>query len=79
MNVIISSGLESIQLSPTPDRPTAMFSEPQIIARILEFTGYTIDDVVNNPVARNAVRGYYGLYRYIEARCELIGDRSAPG
>jgi hypothetical protein len=49
---------------------SAMFSESQIIGRILEFTGYTINDVINDPIARNAVRGYYGLYRFVERRCE---------
>ena len=76
MNVITSSGLGGAQISPLADRPMAMLSEAQIISRILDFTGYTIDDVVNNPVARNAVRGYYGLYRYIEARCEQIDSLS---
>ena len=42
MNVITSSGLGSTQISPIANRPTAMFSEAQIISRILEFTGYPI-------------------------------------
>lgn len=41
--------------------------------RVLEFTGLTLNDVVNDPIARNQVRGYYKLCRFVENRCDEIG------
>jgi hypothetical protein len=43
-----------------------------VLASILAFTGYTIDDVVNNPVAKNAVLGYYKVGREVLRRCEIV-------
>jgi hypothetical protein len=40
--------------------------------RILAYVGFTIDDVVNNPIAKNAVLGYYKLHRQIERRSEIV-------
>ncbi len=47
-----------------------VLTEAQALNRVLEFTGYTIHDVVNDPIVRNAVTGYYRLYRYVEWYCE---------
>ena len=69
MSVLSSLGLGTPRADSHRDGPVAMFSEAQILGRILRFTGYSIHDVVNDPIARNAVIGYYGLYRYIERRC----------
>ena len=40
--------------------------------RVLEFTGHSIDEVINDPIVRNEVVGYYKLYRYVERRCEAV-------
>jgi hypothetical protein len=34
--------------------------------RVLAFTGRSIDDVVNDPIAKNQVRGYFKLAKQIE-------------
>ena len=39
--------------------------------RVLAFTGRTIDDVVNDPMVKNQVYGYYKLYRQIERSSEV--------
>jgi hypothetical protein len=39
--------------------------------RILAFTRRTIDDVVNSPIAKNEVRGYYKLHRWVERESEI--------
>ena len=41
------------------------------LRRVLAFTGRTIDDVVNDPIAKNEVRGYYKLSRMIQRRGEV--------
>jgi hypothetical protein len=40
--------------------------------RILAFTGYSIDDVVDDPIAKNAVLGYYKLHKQIIRRGEIL-------
>ena len=39
--------------------------------RVLAFTGRTIDEVVNDPMVKNQVYGYYKLYRRIERMSEV--------
>lgn len=39
--------------------------------RVLNFTGRTIDDVVNNPIVKNEVLGYYKLHKFIDRRSEI--------
>jgi hypothetical protein len=41
------------------------------LARVLAFTGRSIDDVVNCPVAKREVLGYYKLYRWVERQSEV--------
>ena len=39
--------------------------------RVLAFTRRSIDDVVNSPIAKNEVKGFYKLYRQIERQSEI--------
>lgn len=39
--------------------------------RILAFTGRTIDDVVNSPIVKNQVIGYYKLHKWIDRAGEV--------
>jgi hypothetical protein len=39
--------------------------------RVLAFTGNSIDDVVNSPLVKNQVLGYYRLYRQVERQSEI--------
>jgi len=41
------------------------------LRRVLAFLGYSIDDVINDPIARNEVLGYYKLYKQVERSCEI--------
>jgi len=40
--------------------------------RILAFTGLSIDDVVNNPIAKNKLLGYFKLSRFMDRREEIV-------
>lgn len=42
------------------------------LSRILAFTRLTIHDVVNNPIAKNQVHGYYRLSKMIDRRSEIV-------
>jgi hypothetical protein len=39
--------------------------------RVLAFIGRSIDDVVNDPIVKNQVYGYYKLHRQIERTAEV--------
>ena len=41
------------------------------LRRVLNFTGRTIDDVVNNPIVKNEVLGYYKLHKFVKRRAEI--------
>jgi len=41
------------------------------LRRAMAFTGFSIDDVVNDPVARNAVRGYFKLAKWVDRQGEV--------
>ena len=42
------------------------------LKRVLAFTGYSIDDVVENPIAKNVVREYFKLHKFVERGCEIV-------
>jgi hypothetical protein len=42
------------------------------LRRVLAFTRRSIDQVINDPIARNEVRGFYKLYRWIDRRAETL-------
>jgi len=39
--------------------------------RVLAFTRRSIHDVINDPLARNEVVGYYKLYRWVQRESEI--------
>jgi hypothetical protein len=41
------------------------------LARIFAFTGVSIDDVINDPIARNKVISYYKLHRWVDRQSEI--------
>lgn len=43
------------------------------LARVLAFTRRSIDDVVNCPIAKREVLGYYKLHRWVQRESD-IGD-----
>ncbi len=50
------------------------------LRQVLGFTGRTIDDVVNSPVAKAQVLGYYKLKCWVRRRCEIVDlDRQWTG
>lgn len=42
------------------------------LQRVLAFTRRTIDDVINDPIARNEVRGYFKLYKFVQRGSEVV-------
>lgn len=40
--------------------------------RVLNFTGLSIDEVVNSDVAKRMVLGYYKLHKQVQRGCEVV-------
>jgi hypothetical protein len=57
--------------APSADARTEQVQPSRPLRRVLEFTGHTIDDVINSPIARNEVAGYYKLHRWVERESEM--------
>jgi hypothetical protein len=55
-------------VSPPPLRRLVM---ERRLNRVLSFTRLTIHDVVNSPIAKNMVRGYWKLSMQIDRQSEL--------
>jgi hypothetical protein len=51
---------------PPADGRTEIVQLQNALRRVLSFTGHTIDDVINDPIARSKVRGYYKLQCWME-------------
>jgi hypothetical protein len=68
MDVLSVLGLGKPHLSRDDHNPIATLVQREYaIRRVLRFTGYSIDDVINDPFARSVVKGYYKLSRRIDA------------
>ena len=65
--------LWSVRATPFPAAPEPLvrYAARHPLHRVLAFTGRSIDDVVNDPIARNQVFGYYKLLRQIERAAEV--------
>jgi hypothetical protein len=42
------------------------------LKRVLRFTGRSIDDVVNSPIVKNEVLGYFKLQKFITRGMEIV-------
>ena len=54
---------------PGDDTHFVMHERP--LQKVLAFSRYTLDDVINSRFARNRVYGYYKLHRWIQRGCEV--------
>jgi hypothetical protein len=58
---------------PEPEHATTSYVQVQRpLRRVLEFTGKTIDDVVNDPIARRQVLGYYKLHKWVQRESDIF-------
>jgi hypothetical protein len=58
---------------PPADGHMTIVQPQRVLSRVLSFTGKTIDDVVNDPIAKRQVLGYFKLHKWVEREVE-IGD-----
>ena len=41
------------------------------LARVMAFTGRSIDDIVNDPLSKRLVLGYYKLHKWVDREMEV--------
>lgn len=46
------------------------------LRQVLEFTGHSIDQVINDPGVRFEVTSYYRLYRHVVRRCDALAEQA---
>ena len=65
-------GLEAAgPLGPEPAGRTEHVLIQRVLRRVLAFTRLSIDDVVNDPIAKNHVLGYYKLHKAVQRSSEI--------
>ena len=72
MSSFNSLGLGRSGLIAPSETPIEQVIVQRPLDRILAFTRRSIDDVVNSPIAKNQVYGYYKLSKFVERRSEII-------
>jgi hypothetical protein len=56
---------------PPAEGRTEIVQIQSALKRVLSFTGHTIDDVVNDPVAKARVLGFYKLHRWTHREMDI--------
>lgn len=72
MSQFRSLGLSRIRLHREAETGVELVMVHRPLDRIFSHTGYSIDDVVDNPIAKHAVLGYFKLCRQVERGCEIV-------
>jgi hypothetical protein len=64
--------IERILLDAQTDARSEYVVVHRPLQRILAFTGLSIDDIVDHPIARNTVYGYYKLHKQVQRVSENV-------
>ncbi len=65
-------GMSRSSLPPSGGSPTEYVVVRRPLHRVLAFTGRSIDDIVNSPIVKNQVLGYYKLHRWVDRQGEIL-------
>lgn len=72
MSQINGLGIGRSQL-PAPERSgTQYVMRQRMLQRVLALRGRTIDDVVNDPIVKNDILGYWKVLKQIDRRSEML-------
>lgn len=73
MSSLDSLGFHSKSFDRPDNNRTEQIVRLRVLNRVLEFTGRSIHDVVNNPIVKNEVLSWYKLHKWVQRGIE-IGD-----
>jgi hypothetical protein len=65
-------GIRSIPRDARPDSGHHRYVRISPLLRVLEFTHRSIDDVVNDPIVKREVLGYFKLHKWVQRGCEQV-------
>jgi hypothetical protein len=71
MSTVNTLGFETPRLSIPGGQEIERIVQQRPLQRVLAFLGHSIDDVVNDPIARNKVFGYYKLQRQVHRSMDV--------
>jgi hypothetical protein len=72
MSDLSALGIWNFRRRPGGGAMTELIVTQRPLSRILAHTGFSIDHVVNSPIAKNAVLGYFKLDKQIQRRSEIV-------
>ena len=72
MSLLTVLGLRSGQYVPASHPNTEYVMVQRPLTRLLAFRGRSIHDVVNDPIVKNEVLGYWKVFKQIERRSEML-------
>ncbi|HET6252378.1 MAG TPA: hypothetical protein VFE47_32120 [Tepidisphaeraceae bacterium] len=72
MTSLNALGLVSRRRSLQPNSGVEYVMIQRPLHRLLAFRGRSIHDVVNSPIVKNEMLGYWKVYRQIERRTEML-------
>lgn len=56
-----------------PGRPSTEYVQPQrLLRRVMAFRRRSIDDIVNDPIVKNDILGYWKVLKQIERRTQVL-------
>jgi len=64
-------GIRNVRVRPPEGARVERVITHRPLHRVLAFTRRTIDDVINDPIARNQVRAYFKLHKWIQRETEI--------
>ncbi len=64
--------IERVLPPPESGAKTEYIVVHQPLRRILAFTGLSIDDVIDHPIARNTVYAYFKLHKQVQRTYEIV-------
>ena len=71
MSAVNPLGFGTLRLSIRHGPGVERIIEQRPLRRVLAFLGYSIDDVINDPIVRNKVFGFYKLQRQVDRAMEV--------
>jgi hypothetical protein len=65
-------GIRPIPRDARPDSGHHRYVRVTPLLRVLAFTGRSMDDVINDPIVKREVLGYFKLQKWVNRGCEQV-------
>ena len=72
MSKLYGFGLQFPERESAQEPRTSHVVIQSVLHRVMNFTGRTIDDIINSPIARRDVQAYFKIHKFVERRSEVV-------